>query len=277
MPGPARTLPKMHDHTAINAETTANDEGGAPNRRAKSILWDLDAVVPKWAPQPLGASKALPPATAVALELEVAKSMRRLRRRLRELWASHGMKAELRPLTLERWRWSAKWEEDQAAAASGKKAVALHPVLPSQPAPAADAELALELERQGLSAASAVAAVVALRTTSATQADALLRLSHSARSGKTLGAPAVTLHAHKHTVDLSVGRACVKLSWAAYGKLAILHRLHAPAAEASPAPTAAQLERAADGCAEAAEREAVREVMRGHAAGAQAEACSRRP
>lgn len=240
-----------HVHTAERPAEDDKDWTIAP--RAKSDLWDLSVTVPKWAPKALGASRAVPAATAVGLELEMAKAMRRLRRRMRELWEGSGMKGELRPLTLERWRWSAKWEEEQAAATLGKKKpAAMHPVLPSQAAPAADEELALELERQGLSAERARAVVGDLRSASATHAAALLKLSHQAASGMPLTTPPIELHAHKHTVDLVCGRAQVKLTWPAYGKLTVLHRRHAPTDEATAPPTAAALA-SADGIVEWAE------------------------
>ena len=203
-----------HVHTEV--APTHTDDGFTNARRAKSTLWDLTAEVPKWTPRAVGASRAAPAATSAALELEVAKSMRKLRRRLGELWEKHGMKAEVRPITLERWRWAAKWEEEESAVAgSAKKAKGanLHPVLPSKSTPEADKELTLELERQGLSAEKAKSTVAELHATSTAQAAALLKLQHKAASGMPLAAPAVELHAHKHTVDLVCGRTQVKLTW----------------------------------------------------------------
>ena len=48
----------------------------------------------------------------------------------------------------------------------------------------------------------------------------------------------LVLRFQRHSVLLSCGKAQVKCSLACYGKLAMLHRRHAPAAEASPAPHA---------------------------------------
>ena len=233
-----RPMPR-HEHTDV-APSPLNTDCFTNSRRAKSTLWDLTAEVPKWTPRAVGASRAASAATSAALELETAKSMRKLRRRLNEMWESHGMKAAVRPITLERWRWAAKWEEEQAAAAgSTKKAKAannLHPVLPSKPTPEADKELILELERQGLSADKAKSTVAALHATSTTQAALLLKLQHQARSGRELTAPTVTLHAHKHTVDLVCGRTQVKLTWCARAKRARAKRARAKRAHAKSPP-----------------------------------------
>ena len=241
-----------HDATHVVPTGQGAAAAKAP-RRAKSTLWDLSLDVPKAVPRSLGATKALDPAIAAALELESAKAMRKLRRKLAELCQKHGMKSPIRALTLERWRWAAKWEEDEAAANLPKGANgATHPVIPRHPAPNADHELVLELERQGLSKQAARATVDAVRATSTEAASELLKMRHQAASGKPLPAPPLAVKVNRHSIDLVSGRAQVKLSRAAYGKLAILHRRHAGAAEAS-APPSEEMVEAASGEAEHAE------------------------
>eukprot|EP00965_Chrysotila_dentata_P169949 5609963-Pleurochrysis_carterae.AAC.2 len=100
------------------------------------------------------------------------------------LCAEKGTIAKVRPITFERWRFQAKWEEDSAAQ-SGKKAAASHPVLPRE-APQAAAELSRELSRQGLNATASAEVAKALSDESKAAADRLLKFSHQAASGQKL-------------------------------------------------------------------------------------------
>lgn len=169
------------------------------------------------------------PATACALELESAKAMRKLRGMLEASYAKEDK--QLKDDTLEHWRLAAKHEEP-----STKKKPA-HPVLPTA---GKTFELSLELQRQGLSADGAATAAEAVGKEAARLAAHLLKLAHSAASGKLPPPPPLEVSFNRETVDLSSGKAKVKLSNAAYGKLALLHRRHAPAVEVAPAVPAGE-------------------------------------
>ena len=225
--GAARHEVTHADPTGLGAEMAKRQ------RKAKEMrLWDLSAEVPKWSPRPIGITKSLEdPSDAAALELESAKALRALRRKLEELCKPHI--SNVRPLTLERWRWSAKWEEEQA----GSKKAVLHPSMPSRPAPAADAELERELQRQGLSTDSARKVVAELRKTAEELAGRLLKQRHAVVSGgKAPPAPPLKLTFNRHNIDFAAGKAQIKVAHSVYGKLAILHRRHAPEAEKTPTP-----------------------------------------
>lgn len=245
-------------HEATHAAPTGlGAEAAKSQRRAKeNRLWDLDAEVPKWCPRPIGITKSLDDASdAAALELESAKALRALRRKLEELVKPY--LSNVRPLTLERWRWAAKWEEEQA----GSKKAILHPSMPSRPAPAADGELLKELQRQGLGTDSARQVVAELRKTSEELAGRLLKQRHAVVSGgKAPPAPPLKLTFNRHNIDFAAGKAQIKVSHSVYGKLAILHRRHAPAAEATaaPSPVMADGSSDADVDVEAAEAEAAK-------------------
>jgi len=200
-----------------------------PARSAPSNPWDLSADVPKWAPKP-PTVKLPQPATACALELESAKAMRKLRNILEASCTKEGKK--LKEDTLEHWRLAAKHEEPSA-----KKKPA-HSVLPATAGKTF--ELSLELQRQGLSAEGAAAAAEAVGKEAARHAANMLKLAHSAASGKLPPAPPLEVSFNRDTVDLSSGKTKVKLSRATYGKLALLHRRHAPASEVAPALPAGQ-------------------------------------
>ena len=239
--------PSRHDRTAapVDTEATAEAAEATRGRKAKPTIWDLSLTPPKWAPPALVAGKASP-ATAAALEVHAAKALRRLRLRLAALCTERGMKAKLRKLTLERWRFAAKREEEAAAAAqtggdkSSKKrksadaAPVLHPLIPTS-APAAEAELTVELTRQGLLRSDAQSAAAALTQASAAQAARLIKLSHAAASGRPLAPPPVTLKFNRHTIDMISGKTQVKLSRQAYSKLAHFHRCAMPS-EGAPKP-----------------------------------------
>lgn len=233
--GSARHVETKAEPLGLGAEAAA-----APGRQAKSDLWDLSIAVPKWAPRALSeqAKKFASPAVAASLELEGAKALRSLRKDLEALCKERGL-SNIRPLTLERWRWAAKWEEEEATKAQAVKKANLHfhPVMPSKPAPKADAELVLELQRQGVSADAAASCVAALRKSAATLAGKLLKQAHAlASGGKPPPAPPLKLTFNRHNIDISCGKTQLKLSLGGYGKLAILHRRSMPSSEAAPEP-----------------------------------------
>jgi phosphorylated CTD-interacting factor 1 len=226
----------MARHVETHAAVTGDGARVAASvRNAKARLWDLSLGIPKAVPPVVRVSLAVSPACAAALELESAKALRALHRELADLCKERGMRGQIRALTLERWRFDAKREEESEQ----KKKQNLHPVLPSRATPTANKELATELGRQGLGAADAGSVVAALSKSCIARAARLLKMTHQVVSGRPLKAPQISMVFNRHNVDLKCGRTLVKVSRAAYGKLSILHRRHAPAGEASPAPDAA--------------------------------------
>lgn len=205
----------------MSASLTA--DAPAATRAAPANPWDLSADVPKWTPK-LPTVKLPHPATACVLELESAKAMRKLRNMLEASCTKEGK--QLKEDTLEHWRLAAKHEEPST------KKKPTHAVLPMA---GKTFELSLELQRQGLSAEGAAAAAEAVGKEAARLAEKLLKEAHTAASGKLPPAPPLEVSFNRHTVDMSSGKTKVKLSTATYGKLALLHRRHAPAAEVAPA------------------------------------------
>jgi hypothetical protein len=118
---------KRHAHTDAEATGVGATAATAPGRRNRvPVLCDINLPPPRWA-HSLRADKSqvlLAPA-AVALEMGTARAMSKLRARLDTLARASGLQRPVRPLTFERWRWAAKWEEDGPAARSSG-----HPVLP---------------------------------------------------------------------------------------------------------------------------------------------------
>ena len=253
-----------HDGTNVAVSGAGAATAASTSRKAKVRLWDLALDIPKATPNCVGISKGSPyrhAASAAALELESAKALRALRRCLDAACQEGGLSDSVRALTFERWRWQSKWEEAESTKSAAAKDG--HPVVPNGRGPAAAENLRTELVRQGLSAERAAAAVKALCDESAKQAARLLKLSHQARSGKDLALPQeLTLTFNHHNIDLACGRAQVKLSRAAYGKLCILHRRHAPAAESTPGPSLGTVETYEDDTpGEVAERAEVAAAM----------------
>merc|ERR1740123_1033178 len=208
--GTARHEATHADPTGLGAETAKRQ------RKARELRsWDLSAEVPKWSPRPVGIVKSLDePSDAAALELESAKALRALRRKFEELCKPYVSKG-VRPLTLERWRWSAKWEEEQ----TGSKKAILHPCMPSRPAPAADGELERELQRQGLVSDSARQVLAELRKTAEELAARLLKQRHVVVSGgKAPPAPPLKLTFNRHNIDFTAGKVQVKVAHPVYGK-----------------------------------------------------------
>ncbi|CAE8603869.1 unnamed protein product [Polarella glacialis] len=248
----ARSQPFLgrHDHTAApsSGEAVLLASEGSP-RTARCQLWaDVRQPPPQWAPPVAAVGRLLQPEAAASLEIQVAVSVHRLRKRLAELCKASGLKAKLRPLTFERWRFASKWEEGMASSApkdTGKKrkrsagsGSSSHPVLPGH-VPAgrtcsADKDLATELQRQGLSSEAASSAAREVRRESLRLAAEVCKTAHRVSSGKSLPAPLLKARFHRHSVDLVSGIHLVKLSRAAYGKLALLHRRYAKPEERAP-------------------------------------------
>ena len=215
---------------------------GAPDKRQaerdKYRLWNMQGETPKWAP-PLHAAPRVSPANALALELQTSKSLAKLRQKLAERVSEAGLRAKVRPLTIERWRFAAIQEEGSVAKKGG---AAAHPVLPAATSPGrALAALADDLVLQGLSKDAATKVVEAFAADAAKVCAAATGLVHRAVSGLTMGAAPLHVKFNRHTVEMSVDKAVgvqtapsIKFSRDVYGKLALLHRRHAPADERAP-------------------------------------------
>ena len=118
---------RRHLHTDADATGAGEAASAAPGRlNREPVLCDVNAPPPKWA-RPLRADRSaiLSPAPAVALEMGVARASDMLRAKLNDLCRASRLPRPVRPLTFERWRWAAKWEEDGLLPKS-----AGHPVLP---------------------------------------------------------------------------------------------------------------------------------------------------
>jgi len=146
-------------------------------------------------------------------------------------------------LAFERWRFACKAAEERGAGGGGRPA---DPLLPAGLA-AEEPGLVSDLERAGLRRPSALAVTGALARAAAEESHKVQRLVHRLRSGgkdwgkrggkegKGAGAAgAVQAAFHLHSIDLTAcghPQLLAKLSYAAYGKLAELHRRNAPAGE----------------------------------------------
>ena len=208
------------------------------NRKNKRVdLCKLNLPTPPFAPKPMHTNKLHHHTTNLALELNLAKRILKIRTRLQQTCRELGMKRSLRPLSFERWRFDAKFEE-----LDHKNA---HPVLPGlmkrqAPPPSARA-LADEIRHQGLMLTDANAAVDELVKLSTAEAQADAKERHRASSGKLMQPPPVKVSFHRHSVDLACGARFVKVTHAAYARLAVLHRRSLPS-EATPAPAVHTLE-----------------------------------
>lgn len=199
------------------------------------------------------------------LELARAAALDQLRHKL----ASFAAKAGLRNvplLTFERWRFAAKWAEDEpqlAAAAAGLgDAAQQEPQGSSQPQPqqqqgqkaqkqkqagkqsskhqplcdpvipfgsltvAPETGLVSDLIIAGVDAAAAVDVATQLAAAAAALAGGLVKKRQQLASGKAVSCGRLGVEVHKHSLDLTCGGMFVKISRPAYGKLARLYRQH---------------------------------------------------
>ncbi|KAF6254202.1 phosphorylated CTD interacting factor 1 WW domain-containing protein [Scenedesmus sp. NREL 46B-D3] len=192
----------------------------------------------KWAPYAVSHSAcSASPAAAVELELLRAAALDTLRHKLASLCAKAGLR-NVPLLSFERWRFAAKWAEDEPqlalgapgssskSSSSGRNAA--DPVLPFGGGllPAPEPGLVSDLARAGLGEAAAAAVALQLAQASAEAAAALSRRRHQLASGKPASCPAVAVAFHTHSLDLTCGKSFVKVSRASYGKLARLYRTH---------------------------------------------------
>ena len=215
---------KRHEHTAVAATGVAS-----ATRVAKMVLWDLTTPLPKWAEAvPVDRKLCIGPAAAVALEMDGMSACNKLRHRLAELAQAHKSNMVIRPLTFERWRFGATWEERSAGGKAGKKATAF-PLLPSKAdgsgGPAAQA-LMDDLQWQGLNEGAAREVAAALRSEAAAATAKLTTRRQQAVSGKPAALPPLTVTVNRHSLDFACGKRLAKLSLAGYAKLCALHRRH---------------------------------------------------
>lgn len=163
--------------------------------------------------------------------------------------AAAGAKAGLRNVPLlafERWRFAAKWAEDEPALAAavpnsapgseaeqidaenhkaagiaiansgGSKKVkqACDPVIPFGSLPAApEPGLVSDLIRAGLAADAAITVAVQLASAAAESASGLLKRRHQLASGKTASCPVIAVSFHKHSLDITCAGRFVKVCW----------------------------------------------------------------
>ena len=215
---------KRHEHTAVAATGVAS-----ATRVAKMVLWDLTTPLPKWAEAvPVDRKLCIGPAAAVALEMDGMSACNKLRHRLAELAQAHKPNMVIRPLTFERWRFGATWEEQSAGGKAGKKATAF-PLLPSKAdgsgGPAAQA-LMDDLQWQGLNEGAAREVAAALRAEAAAATAKLTTRRQQAVSGKPAALPPLSVTVNRHSLDFACGKRLAKLSLAGYAKLCALHRRH---------------------------------------------------
>jgi phosphorylated CTD-interacting factor 1 len=265
----------LHERTheaPTGAGAAASAQAGR-RARASDALWDL-SVPPPPGVAPQTTLRAVPRSAAAAAQLELARAraLDKLRKKLHDLCAAHGLEAPPQ-LAFERWRFGCKLREEEAAqpaaaaAGSGSAAAAAaraaaddaakrkrkrplagpvdsDALLPCAPGGGDGGGLALDLERAGLSPAAAAAAARALHDASCAEQRTVAAAAQRLNSGATCavsGAPFPELQVafHRRSVDFSLGTSgsgYVTLTREAYGKLAALHRAHGPQEERTPAP-----------------------------------------
>jgi hypothetical protein len=139
-------------------------------------------------------------------------------------------------LAFERWRFAAKWAEDEpelAAAAAApadtpaeqqeqqQKTKAKHskqqtgdPVIPfASLTVAPEPGLISDLIRAGLEAAAAVDVATQLAAAAAAAAAALVKKRQQLQSGKAASLGGVQVEFHKHSIDFTCGSMFVKVGW----------------------------------------------------------------
>jgi hypothetical protein len=176
----------------------------------------------KWAPRAVPHSAcAATPAAAVELELLRAAALDTLRHKLASLCAKAGLR-NVPLLSFERWRFAAKWAEDEpqlalgtasSSRSSSSSSKGADPVLPFGGClpPAPEPGLVSDLTRAGLDYEAAVAVALQLAQASATAAAGVSKRSHQLASGKPASCPAVAVAFHKHSLDLTCGQSFVKV------------------------------------------------------------------
>lgn len=189
-------------------------------------LTDLCCCQPvaKWAPPAAARSHVISnAAAAVELELLRASALDQLRHSLASFCAKAGLR-NVPLLAFERWRFAAKWAEDEQAAAvvpSGSKinsgtsrtsigssntskASKSDPVLPySTATAAAEPGLQHDLQRAGLNEAAAASVALKLAQASAAAAETVKKRQHQLVSGKSSCCPPVAVAFHRHSVDFT--------------------------------------------------------------------------
>jgi phosphorylated CTD-interacting factor 1 len=272
------TVAPLHDRTKEASTGAGAAAARAVGRRARAsdALWDL-SVPPPPCVAPQTTLRAVPRSAAAAAQLELARAraLDKLRAKLHDLCAAHGLEAPPQ-LAFERWRFGCKLREEEEAAAAAAAAAAgagsakasaakrkrplaglvdTDALLPCAADGGDGGGLASDLERAGLSPADAAAAARALHDASRAEQRTVAASAQRLNSGATCAPsgvpfPELQVAFHRRSVDFSLGTAgYVTLTREAYGKLAALHRAHGPQEERTPAPAAAAAA-AADGDAD---------------------------
>lgn len=159
------------------------------------------------------------------LELLRAAALDSLRHKLASLCAKAGLR-NVPLLAFERWRFAAKWAEDEpqlalgmpvstnkTSGSSSSSSKSAEPVLPFGGClpPAPEPGLVSDLTRAGLAAAAATAVALQLAQASAEAAAGVSRRRHQLASGRPASCAAVAAAFHKHSLDLTCGKSFVKV------------------------------------------------------------------
>ena len=136
--------------------------------------------------------------------------MRHLRGKLDEQCKTAGLREGAPTLALERWRASAKLEEENTTSTKAR-----HP-FPSRRCPQADADLLSDLVSAGLAESAAQLIVKTTAEAASKLAEAVSKMMHTVASGKPLPPPPLTLTFHRHTVEFTSNKTRVKVSNGVY-------------------------------------------------------------
>jgi hypothetical protein len=152
-----------------------------------------------------------------------AAALDTLRHKLASLCAKAGLR-NVPLLSFERWRFAAKWAEDEPQLALGStnssskkgsssSSKGADPVLPFGGClpPAPEPGLVSDLTRAGLEQHAATAVALQLAQASAEAAAGVSKRRHQLASGKPASCPAVAVAFHKHSLDLTCGKSFVKV------------------------------------------------------------------
>jgi phosphorylated CTD-interacting factor 1 len=229
----------LHKATALAPTGAGQAAAAEPGRRARlppGALCDLSV------PPPAGLGpvclRAVPCSAAAAAVLEAARSraLDKLRQKLHALCAAEGLQAPPQ-LALERWRFACKAAEPERS--QPRKRSFSGPVDgndPLLPVCGDGGGLVADLRRTGLPQAAAEGIAEKLLAASVAKATSVAKAAQRLNSQPDAKLAAVNVVFHRHSVTLELEGAFVSLQRDAYGKLAALHRMHAPEDERCPVP-----------------------------------------
>ena len=229
----------LHKATALAPTGAGQAAAAEPGRRARlppGALYDLTV------PPPAGLGpvclRAVPCSAAAAAVLEAARAraLDKLRQKLHALCAAEGLQAPPQ-LALERWRFACKAAEPERS--QPRKRSFAGPVDgndPLLPVCGDGGGLVADLRRTGLAHAAAEGIAEKLLAASVAEATSVAKAAQRMNSQPEAKLAAVRVTFHRHSVTLELEGAFVSFQRDAYGKLAALHRMHAPEDEMCPAP-----------------------------------------